>query len=143
LIFSFLEILYIHKFHNSLKKNTTNSLSLSHQDSYNFLTMWQKKMKHIKSPEKKISTKVLFMTLYHTATDNSQSNQHQLSSFKVSQCFIQLYFNGNFPEDVWVKVHMHSFFVTSFYMFVCVEVMRALQIRFGYLVPDFKPFVWE
>jgi hypothetical protein len=28
-------------------------------------------MKHIKSPEKKISTKVLFMTLYHTATDNS------------------------------------------------------------------------
>jgi hypothetical protein len=40
------------------------------------------KMKHIKSPEKKISTKVLFMTLYHTATDNSQSNQHQLSKIR-------------------------------------------------------------
>jgi len=39
-------------------------------------------MKHIKSPEKKISTKVLFMTLYHTATDNSQSNQHQLSKIR-------------------------------------------------------------
>jgi hypothetical protein len=78
----------IHKFHNSLKKNTTNSLSLSHQDSYNFLTMWPKKMKHIKSPEKKISTKVLFMTLYHTATDNSQSNQHQLSKIrKIWQCY--------------------------------------------------------
>ena len=78
----------IHKFHNSLKKNTTNSLSLSHQDSYNFLTMWQKKMKHIKSPEKKISTKVLFMTLYHTAIDNSQSNQHQLSKIrKIWLCY--------------------------------------------------------
>ena len=28
-------------------------------------------------------------------------------------------------------------------MFVCVEVMRALQIRVGCLVPDFKPFLWE
>ena len=27
------------------------------------------KMEHIKSPEKKISTEVLFMTYYHTATD--------------------------------------------------------------------------
>jgi len=26
-------------------------------------------MEHIKSPEKKISTEVLFMTYYHTATD--------------------------------------------------------------------------
>ena len=36
------------------------------------------KMEHIKSQEKKISTKVLFMTYYHTATDNPQSNQHQV-----------------------------------------------------------------
>jgi len=35
-------------------------------------------MEHIRSSEKKISTEVLFMTYYHTATDNSQSNQHQI-----------------------------------------------------------------
>jgi hypothetical protein len=63
----------------------TNSLSLSHQDSYNFLTMWpKKKMKHIKSPEKKISTKVLFMTLYHTATLLPCVLKPRLQSFRFT-----------------------------------------------------------
>jgi hypothetical protein len=36
------------------------------------------KMEYITSPEKKISTEVLFRTYYHSATDNSQSNQHHI-----------------------------------------------------------------
>ena len=78
----------IHKFQNSFKKIRLIPSLYRIRTRTTFSQCDPKKMKHIKSPEKKISTKVLFMTLYHTATDNSQSNQHQLSKIrKIWQCY--------------------------------------------------------
>jgi hypothetical protein len=58
----------IHKFHNSLKTKIRLVHSLYRIRTRTTFSQCDKKnkMKHIKSPEKKISTNVLFMTLYHT-----------------------------------------------------------------------------